>query len=225
MSTKIERTPQKPHFNVDDYIGKKVHSLTAIGLAERKPSDKEWKLRCLCECGRETYITPSQFRRGVVKSCGCKRATVCTKQKGHSKHPLYHVWLQMMYRCYKKTSKAYGRYGGRGISVCEEWHDFESFVRWSDSVGGRPDGYTLDRINNNGDYNPYNCRWVPMKIQNINKSDNIVIGYSGKSQTLSEWANQLGIKWVTLHNRYVRGWSIERMLTEPVNKKSGEAGA
>lgn len=218
MNAKIDRTQQKPHFNVDDYIGRKVHYLTVVGLAERKPSDKEWKLCCLCECGKTTNITPSQFRRGVVKSCGCKKATVCKIQGGQSSHPLYHVWLQMMYRCHKPSSRNYGRYGGRGIVVCDEWKDFDGFVSWSDSVGGRPDGYTLDRIDNDGNYEPSNCRWVPMKTQNVNKSDNIVIMYKGVSKTLSEWADCLGIKWVTLHNRYTRGWSVERMLTEPVKK-------
>lgn len=219
------RKNQKPHFDISEYVGKKKNHLTVLCVAERKPTDREWKIHCLCDCGNAIDITPSQFKRGVVKSCGCLRNSFCLNKKGHSNHPLYHVWLQMMYRCYKRTSKNYEKYGGRGIKVCQEWHDFLEFVRWSDSVGGRPDGYSLDRIDNNGNYGPSNCRWATMKVQNTNKSDNIVIKYNGVSRTLSEWAEHLGIKWVTLHNRYVRGWSIERMLTEPVNKKSRKSRA
>lgn len=208
----------KPYFDVTEYIGKKNNKLTVIGLAERKPNDDSWRLHCQCDCGRTIDVLPYQFKNGSVKSCGCLRNTIYATQDGRSKHPLYGIWRQMMQRCYNENSKVYKLYGGRGIFVCEEWHDFFNFVKWSESVGGRPDKYTIDRINNDGPYSPENCRWASMKTQNTNKSGNIVIQYNGKSQTLAEWAKELEIKWVTLHNRYVRGWSIERMMTEPVHK-------
>lgn len=209
----------KPYFDVNEYIGKRNNYLTVIGLAERKPDDTSWRLRCRCDCGGTIDVLPYQFKNGAVKSCGCLRNTIYTKQDGRSKHPLYGIWRQMMQRCYNEKSKIYRRYGGRGIYVCEEWHDFFKFVEWSDSIGGRPEGYTLDRRDNDGPYCPENCRWATMKTQNINKSDNIVIEYNGRTQMLVEWAKELGINWVTFHNRYVRVWSIERMMTEPVHTK------
>lgn len=216
----------KPYFDVNEYIGKRNNHLTVIGLAERKPNDDSWRLHCRCDCGGTIDVLPYQFKNGAVKSCGCLRNTIYNKQDGRSKHPLYGIWRQMMQRCYNEKSKIYHRYGGRGIYVCEEWHNFFKFVEWSNSVGGRPDGYTLDRKDNNGPYSPQNCRWATMKTQNMNKSDNIVIEYNGRSQTLTEWAKELGINCVTFHNRYVRGWSIERMITEPVHTKSDSmAGA
>lgn len=208
---------QKPHFDIGQYVGKRVHSLTVVGLAERKPSDREWKLHCVCDCGKTTDITPSQFNRGVVKSCGCLRNTRCGVGKGHSKHPLYHVWLQMIYRCELPSSPIYSRYGGRGIRVCKEWHDFGEFAKWAEHE--YTSGLTIDRKDNNGDYCPENCRWITQTEQCRNKSDNVVIEYNGKRQTLSEWAKELGMTYMCISHRYNRGWTVERMLTEPVNHK------
>lgn len=212
-------TTGKPTFNPDNYIGKKIHMLTVVGVSDKKPEDKRWKLRCKCECGGITEITPDQFNRGVVKSCGCLRCRDGSKTDGKSNHPLYGIWNQMMLRCYNSKSRHYDRYGGRGISVCEEWHDFWNFVKWSDSVGGRPKGYEIDRIDNDGNYCPENCRWATRKRQNLNKSSNVVIEYGGKSQTLAEWCIETGISRSAMNHRYRRGWSVERMLTTPVQKK------
>lgn len=205
-----------PKFNPDDYIGRKVHMLTAIGVADKKPEDKRWKLVCKCECGGTIEITPDQFNRGVVKSCGCLRCRDGSKADGKSKHPLYGIWNQIMLRCYNPNSSHYDRYGGRGISVCEEWHDFWMFVKWSDSVGGKPEKGEIDRIDNDGNYCPENCRWATRTQQNSNKSNNVVIEYNGKAQTLMEWSKETGITWQALNHRYHRGWSVERMLTTPV---------
>lgn len=208
-----------PRFDINDYIGKKCGKLTVVGLAEKSTEEKLWKLRCKCECGKFTNLTPSQFNRCIVKSCGCLKGKTGSSKDGRSNHPLYNIWLQMMYRCYKPSAKYYNRYGGRGIIVCDEWHDFWKFVEWSDSIGGRPPGHSIDRIDNDGPYSPQNCRWTIQKEQVRNQSRNIVLEYNGTSKCLAEWAEDLGINWVTLHNRYIRGWSVERMLTEPVHKK------
>lgn len=206
----------KPTFNVDDYIGRKQNMLTVVGVADKKPGDKRWKIKCLCDCGEYTEITTDQFNRGVVKSCGCLRNRKGLRSDRRSKHPLYGIWNQMILRCTNPKSKYYDRYGGRGIAVCDEWHDFWNFVKWSDSVGGRPEGYEIDRIDNDGDYCPENCRWATRKQQNSNKSNNVVIEYNGKLQTLMEWSKETGISWQALQHRYHRGWSVERMLTTPV---------
>ena len=205
-----------PTFNPDHYIGRKNNMLTVIGVADKKPTEKRWKLKCLCDCGNYTEIYPDQFNRGAVKSCGCLRRRGTRTVDSRSKHPLYGIWNQMMGRCYRKSDKHYHLYGGRGIKVCEEWHDFWNFAKWSDSIGGRPDNEEIDRIDNDGDYCPENCRWATRKQQNSNKSNNIVIEYNGKKQTLAEWSEETGIRWGVLNHRYHRGWSAERMLTTPV---------
>ena len=141
----------KPYFDVNEYIGKRNNYLTVIGLAERKPDDTSWRLRCRCDCGGTIDVLPYQFKNGAVKSCGCLRNTIYTKQDGRSKHPLYGIWRQMMQRCYNEKSKIYRRYGGRGIYVCEEWHDFSSLlsglillavgrrvIRWTEGIMTAP---------------------------------------------------------------------------------------
>lgn len=213
-------TTGKPTFNPADYIGRKQNMLTAVGVVDKKPTDKRWKLKCLCDCGNYTEIYPDQFNRGVVKSCGCLRRRGTRTVDNRSKHPLYNIWNQMMGRCYRKSDKHYDRYGGRGIKVCDEWHDFWNFVKWSDSIGGRPAGMEIDRIDNDGDYCPENCRWATRKQQLRNRSNNVYIEYNGKRQTIAEWSEETGISWQALSHRYNRGWSVERMLTTPSQNKS-----
>ena len=98
-----------------------------------------------------------------------------------------------------------------------EWHDFWSFVKWSDSIGGKPNGYTLDRIDNDGNYCPENCRWADWETQTSNKSSNRYITYNGKTQTIQQWSIDIGLNEQTLTNRINRGWSIERALTTKPN--------
>lgn len=211
--------PQHPHFKINDYIGKKVHHLTVIGISERLPGDKCWYLKCICDCGNETRITPSQFKKGVVKSCGCLRMSLAGSYPGCSKHPLYGTWKNMINRCENPNNKAYYHYGGRGIKVCDEWHSFSNFVEWSDSIGGKPYRHSLDRIDNNGDYCPQNCRWATISQQSNNKRDNVILKFNGKSMTLSQWSKELCIKRGILQHRYQRGWSTEEILQTPVNGK------
>ena len=152
----------------------------------------------------------------TIKSQKCEN-------NGHYKHggkgtKLYEVWCSMKSRCYNITSKSYSRYGGRGISVCEEWKEsFIAFRNWA-YVSGYKEGLSLDRIDNNGNYEPSNCRWVTMKEQANNQNHTLKIEYKGKIKPLTEWAEILGIKRHTLYQRiYKKGWTIERAFTEKVS--------
>ena len=131
---------------------------------------------------------------------------------GYSKTRLYMVYSLMLQRTENTNDKDYRNYGGRGIKVCEEWHDFWKFAEWSNSVGGRPLGYTLDRINNDGNYEPSNCRWANWRTQKTNTSSNVFIEYNGVRKTMIEWCEELNIHPHTLQNRIKRGWSIEKSL-------------
>lgn len=145
------------------------------------------------------------------------------ENNGHYKHSgkgtkLYEVWCSMKSRCYNPTSKSYSRYGGRGITVCDEWwSSFSTFEEWAMSHGYK-EGLSLDRIDNNGNYEPSNCRWATMKEQANNQNHTLKIEYKGQTKTLTEWAEFLGIKWHTLYHRiYRKGWTVERAFTEKVS--------
>lgn len=133
---------------------------------------------------------------------------------------LYFVYNSMKDRCKNKNTKNYKNYGGRGIRVCDEWNNsYEFFLKWALSNGYR-EGLQLDRIDNNGNYSPENCRWVSCK-QNLNNTRmNNLITYKNKTHTISEWADMFKINYMTLYRRIKDGWDIERALKTPINQKN-----
>lgn len=124
----------------------------------------------------------------------------------------------MKTRCYNKNFMYYCNYGGKGIKICDEWkNDFSKFYKWAINNGYK-EGLTIDRINNDGNYEPLNCRWVTRKKQNNNMNKNIIINYNGKKQTISEWADELNLSRIALYYRIRRGWDVEKALTTPLKK-------
>jgi len=119
-------------------------------------------------------------------------------------------------RCYKPSHASYKNYGGRDIKMCPRWYgSFEAFL---EDVGERPgDNYEIDRIDGNGDYEPDNCRWVTCQINQRNRRDNVVLTYRGKTQTLAEWSEELGMRYGTLAQRLYDGWDPERVLSTPIH--------
>jgi hypothetical protein len=129
----------------------------------------------------------------------------------------YNIWKSAKARCHTPTSKDYGRYGSRGISMCKEWRDsYEVFLR---DIGPKPEGYTLDRIDNNGNYEPGNVKWASRKEQSHNRNNNNNIEYNGETHNLTEWARIIGIHRNTLEKRFKLGWSIEDTLSRRPRKK------
>ena len=192
-----------------------------------------YKWICRCDCGTVRSVAGHTLRLGKSTCCGCnarnrieasKKATV--KHNGR-KDRLYNVWRGVIDRCCNRNSKYYSRYGGRGISICEEWrHDYSKFREWALSTGyddkARKYECTLDRVNNDGGYYPENCRWVNMKGQCNNRSSNHRITYNNVSHTISEWSRITGVRKDTLRRRIFKyGWSVERALTEPTHKYRG----
>lgn len=135
--------------------------------------------------------------------------------------PLYVVWQGMIRRCTYKRHKNFSDYGGRGIKVCDEWrNDFQAFHDWA-MANGYADGLTIDRIDNNGNYCPENCRWTTMKEQCNNRRNNHLLTFYGETRTMTEWAELTGISLYTLNSRLNKlGWSVERALSTPVGKSS-----
>ena len=161
-----------------DITGKKINMLNVL---ERVGSNEKQKAlyKCRCDCGNVKIITAGDLKSGRVISCGCHAKSYLddlhesNKIHGLSSDRLYSVWNGMMQRCYNQNCEAYKYYGGRGISICKEWHDMKAFANWAYSNGYNPNAKrgdcTIDRINNDGNYEPSNCRWVDMKVQANNK--------------------------------------------------------
>ena len=142
------------------------------------------------------------------------------KKHGHSNSRLYRIYNNMKSRCYRKYAKEFENYGGRGIRVCNEWlgeDGFVNFYNWAYSHGYSEE-LTIDRINNDGNYEPDNCRWVTMMVQNSNSRHTHMLEYKGTKKNISEWAREKGMSRDTLIKRLRSGWELERVLNEPVNK-------
>ena len=131
---------------------------------------------------------------------------------------LREVWRSMHKRCYNPNSKDYGKYGGRGIKVCEAWHDFETFYTWAMSHGYRDD-LTLERVAVNRGYSPGNCRWITRKAQAYNRRTNKRYVVDGRSKTLKEWSIEYGVPDYTIIHRLKAGWSLEDAIKKPLQNK------
>lgn len=148
--------------------------------------------------------------------CTCKELTMGKWKHGLSNTPTYYTWSGMLSRCFNPKAKSYSRYGGRGITVCERWRS--SFANFVSDMGIRPDGCTIDRNDNDGDYCPENCRWATNPEQQRNKCGTRMIVFEGRSQPLAELAHRFGLPVGVVHYRIKSGWSTESALTTPVLK-------
>jgi hypothetical protein len=169
--------------------------------------------RCKCDCGNETAIEGSRLRKGKARACGCERGK---DRAGLSKSPAYSSWMAMTIRCQNPNYHSFKNYGGRGIKVCERWSEFENFLT---DMGPRPKGTSLDRINNDGNYEPGNCRWATKKTQDNNRRTCKPVTFKGRTLPVSEWAKELGLNHITLRTRLSRGWSIDDALTIPTTDR------
>ena len=179
-----------------------------------------WK--CKCDCGNYSDVLPQHLKRGFIKSCGCLRKDVSknlNRTHGMSKERIYKEWKDIKERCNNEKNTAYSNYGGRNIKVCDEWMKFEPFYEWAMSNGYR-DNLTIDRIDNDGNYEPDNCRWVNNTVQANNKRTNIFIEYKNERKTIAEWAREKNISYQTLYNRVQNlKWSIEDALNIPIGQR------
>lgn len=184
-----------------------------------------WK--CQCDCGNIKNIRYWDVVHGRIKSCGCllrekAHDRLIAYNKSHNiKHNechtrLYNIWHGMIQRCCNPNSCHYKRYGQRGIKVCDEWRNsYIVFREWAHKNGYK-ENLSLDRKDNNGNYEPSNCRWATVEQQGRNRRNNRLITYKGKTQTLMEWSLELNIKYQVLWRRLEKGWSIEDVFDRPV---------
>lgn len=206
-----------------DLTGQRFGFLT---VAKRAENDNQGKAiwECKCDCGNMHTVSRTDLKNSHVKSCGCY--TKEFQKTSHIKHGLkytrlYRTWNDMKDRCYNPKCHAYSNYGGRGISICEEWkNNVVNFYNWAMS-NGYTDELSIDRINVNGNYEPSNCRWVTMKVQQNNKTTNRIIEFNGASHNLSEWAKIFKIPYMNMKSRIKDGWSIEKISNTPVKHYKG----
>lgn len=196
--------------HINNYLGLRFGRLeVAERLPAKSKTDTNARWLCRCDCGRAAVVYGQDLKRGRTKSCGCLQAEV-RMQHGMAHLPVYKVWSSMLQRCENPKSQAWPNYGGRGIEVSKEWHDFKNFIA---DMGDRPKGYSIEREDNDGNYCKYNCTWVVTKVQNNNTRRNRVIEFNGEKRTLAEWSEKIGINWYSLRNRLdILGWSVEKTL-------------
>lgn len=198
-------------------LGKRFGRLTVIEFAGiTKWRKSSWI--CRCDCGTITPpITGDALRGGRTQSCGCLKSEKTIER--NTKHGLcntriHRIWAGMHDRCYNHNSPKYHRYGGRGISVCDEWlNNIEAFYDWAMENGYRDD-LTIDRIDNDGNYCPENCRWATNEEQCNNRGHNIIAEVDGEIKTLAQLSKESGIKYRTIHARYNRGWRGKSLIKE-----------
>lgn len=204
-------------------IGQKFNRLTVIqSYVSDKYGNIQWL--CKCDCGNEKVVTSSKLKSGHTKSCGCFSRENGRKQfttHGMVGTVVYKTWENMKKRCTNPNVPNYERYGGRGIKVCDRW--LNSFENFYSDMGDLPfEKAQIDRIDNNGDYSPENCRWVSAKENSRNKRNNRKHTFNGETLCLIEWSERTGINYWTLKGRVnKRGYTIERALSEPIGNPNG----
>ena len=199
--------------------GQKFNRLTVLERFGRKGEKVMWK--CRCDCGNITYVATCNLRCGKIQSCGCQKLEKLIQRstKHNQRHTrLYEIWKSMKNRCFNPNFKQYKDYGGRGITVCDEWkNDFMPFYNWA-MQNGYGKSLSIDRIDNNGNYEPSNCRWVDKITQANNTRNNRYITFNNKTLTLAQWSKEIGLSYSCLKARLNKGWSIEKSLTTPVKR-------
>lgn len=203
-----------------DISGQRFGALVVLYRDGRIGRHAAW--RCKCDCGVYVNVTGSWLRRGVKKACGINGhswAKICASKRGiaDSKRPEHNVWERMIDRCTNEKHHKFESYGGRGITVCERWMSFKSFFL---DMGSRPTPeHTIERKNNDGNYDPDNCVWATKKEQNRNKRNTLFVEYDGERIKLIELMERFSISYANVVSRLRIGWSIDDALTIPVRVK------
>lgn len=201
-------------------IGQRFERLIVIEYAGRdKGYHSKWL--CKCDCGNRVIVAGYNLKSGAIQSCGCLRSEQVARLNythGDSKTRLYSIFTNMISRTENPNATAFNIYGGRGITICQEWrHNFSAFKKWALSHG-YGNNLSIDRIDNNKGYSPENCRWVTNSTQFNNRRSNCKITFDGETKTRAEWAKIKGINYHTLCTRLRDGWTIEQALLKTTKK-------
>jgi hypothetical protein len=214
----------KRHPNFKDITGRRFGRLKVISFShiERRGGEQSSLYICRCDCGRAVRVRAASLNFGSTKSCGCLQRDITIARNRSLASPLKRAeprthmrWIGMKNRCLDSCSRNVSSYKNRGIKICRRWrHSFDDFFA---DMGRCPIGMTLERKNNNLGYNPSNCIWATAKVQANNRRNNHFLEFNGERMTISQWSEKLGIPAYAINNRIKYGWSVARILTEPVN--------
>jgi len=207
-----------------DLTQQRFGRLIAISRAENTLSGRARWL-CRCDCGNSKTVAAAELKKGGTSSCGClaleqRKAAAQSQCHAYSRSQMYRErksWENMMARCYDSCHHSYPDYGGRGIAVCDGWR--ESFKEFVSSMGRRPKGATLERIDNDANYAPDNCRWATRTEQANNRRTNRIITVGGDSLTVAQWSRKLGIDYRVIHSRLYLGWPETDAVMVPVGHR------
>lgn len=198
-------------------IGKRFGSL--VVKTESRTGGRSY-CECVCDCGNTKTVRRNHLLSGATRSCGCylkENTRVMSRTHGMSRTRIYRIWKGMKNRCCNENIPQYSDWGGRGITVCDEWkHDFKSFYEWAVN-NGYDEKLSIDRIDNNEGYCPENCRWVTEKEQALNRRSNVYITHNGVTKHISEWDVDIGVKKSgRVRARLNAGWNISDAVTTHV---------
>ncbi len=194
-----------------DLTGQRFGRLIVISVDSKTSKHHGTYWICRCDCGTEKSVSSTALKQGYTKSCGCLRRESLQNSR-HKNLRLYQVWQDMKQRCSNPNNKYYHRYGGRGIKVCPEWaNEYESFYLWAISHKYKK-GLQIDRIDNDGDYEPDNCRWVTPQENTNNRSISRKITFDGETHSINEWAKITGISIGKIRYRYESGKTPKEIL-------------
>ena len=195
-----------------DLTGQRFERLKVIKEVGRSSGGHvQWL--CECDCGKTTVVASNNLRQGKIVSCGCNKREKATKHEQWGTR-IYRTWSNMVQRCTNPNSKFYKLYGGRGITVCQEWtEDFKAFYDWA-MANGYQEELQIDRIDNDKGYSPDNCRWITHAQNCNNMQKNKTITYNGETNTIAEWAKKTGISYKAIAYRLRTGKPPEEILKE-----------
>jgi len=200
-----------------DMTDQRFNILTVISEAPKAGARERRYWNCICDCGRSCVVSQDNLKHGGVKSCGClqrKQQESGQRTHGGCGTVEHNTWASMLQRCRGTNPRSYKDYAGRGICVCLQWFDFPTFLK---DMGARPSKHhSIERLDVNGNYEPGNCIWATKAVQANNTRGNRVIVHEVRSQTLAQWAAEVGMKPSTLRKRIEAGWPVGSALSIPV---------
>lgn len=211
-----DEVPLPIHRSFINIQGKKSGRLTVLFYLGKRSNKHRWA--CKCRCGKYVSVITYVIHHKKTRSCGCIRVEGLVKRStrhGYSSRRqkeisnIYAVWLSMRSRCNHKTHVSYPYYGGRGISYVDRWDEFENFL---EDMGEPPPGNTIERIDNDKNYGPENCIWIPAEKQSRNRRNVVLLEFDGKELCVEEWAREIGIRGGRIRYRLKKGWSVEEAL-------------
>lgn len=206
-----------------DLVGQRFGKWTVLERDTNHPAKKSYWI-CICDCGTRKSVKGESLRRGLSTCCRCvyvKNGIQRTQTKhGKAGTKEYRTWSNIKKRVYKTTDQDYPRYGGRGIKMCERWNDFRNF--YADMGDAPSPSHSIDRIDNDGDYSPENCRWATPSQQTRNSTKARMVTFNGETKSVTDWAEEYGLPPKLLMKRLYRGDSFENAVAKPITNSLKE---